>query len=169
MKQTVPRPSNPLTNSLMYRLSGVDDDDEDEQQESEMKISHESSAPNDEFFQGDWPSSFSLSEFQPDQFFPNWEQPESSETTTIKEAVNPNTSNGHLHSKIFFKFQNPDFSSLNSILFYFILAKVDEEDEDVNAVIGTMRHTLESGRMRLDLPQTRLDDDDDDVDEESEA
>ena len=102
MKQTVPRPSNPLTNSLMYRLSGVDDDDEDEQQESEMKISHESSAPNDEFFQGDWPSSFSLSEFQPDQFFTNWEQPESSETTTIKEAVNPNTSNGHLHSKIFF-------------------------------------------------------------------
>ena len=46
---------------------------------------------------------------------------------------------------------------------------MDEEDEDVNAVIGTMRHTLESGRMRLDLPQTRLDDDDDDVDEESEA
>ena len=82
----------------MYRLSGVDDDDDDgEVQESGVKVSPESAdAPNDEFFQGDWPAQFSLSEFQPAQFFPNWEEP--AETAT-KEVVNPNTSNGHHHSK----------------------------------------------------------------------
>lgn len=85
----------------MYRLSGVDGDDDDgEVKEDDLKVSPESTvatttAPNDEFFQGDWPAQFSISEFQPAQFFPNWEEP----AETTKEVVNPNTSNGHHHSK----------------------------------------------------------------------
>jgi len=86
----------------MYRLSGVDGDDDDgEVQEDDLKVSPESTvastttAPNDEFFQGDWPAQFSLSEFQPAQFFPNWEEP----AETTKEVVDPNTSNGHHLSK----------------------------------------------------------------------
>ena len=50
----------------------------------------------------------------------------------------------------------------------FLIFTAEGKVEEAN-VIGILRHTLESGRMRLDLPLTRLGDDDDVAEEDSEA
>ena len=75
-KLPIVRPSNPLTNNLLYRLSGIDTE-EDEDNDDVNDISDASEAArlaNEEYFDGEWPSQFSLSEFQPNQFFTNWDE-----------------------------------------------------------------------------------------------
>lgn len=63
-------PSHPLTSSVMYRLSGVDDDVGDEEETSQEAAEQRE---NEEFFQGNWPLPFGQDEFKPDQFFPDWD------------------------------------------------------------------------------------------------
>lgn len=67
VKPVIARPANPLPNSMLYRLSGIDGDDVDENGEP-LPMGSET----EDYFEGEWPSQFSLSEFQPSQFFSNW-------------------------------------------------------------------------------------------------
>ena len=59
--------SHPLTSSEMYRLGGVEDEDDED------VLQDVSDRENEEFFKGNWPSQFGQGEFQPEQFFPDWE------------------------------------------------------------------------------------------------
>ena len=73
-KPVIVRPSNPLTNNLLYRLSGIEtEEDEDNDVSNTSDVSDVAHLPNDGYFDGEWPSQFSLSEFQPNQFFANWD------------------------------------------------------------------------------------------------
>jgi len=82
--------SNLLTSSVIYRLSGVDDEEEFEGEENNGEPSglpSREADENEDFFKGDWPAQFSQSEFQPNQFFPDWERQD--ETSSAK------TNNGY--------------------------------------------------------------------------
>ena len=59
----------PIPNNVLYRLSDIENDDEDEGQAPVTKT-----VPDgvDDFFGGEWQTPFTLSEFQPNQFFPDW-------------------------------------------------------------------------------------------------
>lgn len=124
----IPRPPNPLTSNMLYRLSGIENEsDEDEDDKEQNAILPEFDArPNESLLLGDWQSPFNTSEFQPNQFFPNWDNPVS--LIRGEESVDVVASNGHDHG--------------------------NEEPK----VVGTLRHTLDSGRLRLDLTQPRFED-----------
>lgn len=93
----IPRPPNPLTSNILYRLSGIENEsDEDEDGKEQNVVLPEFDArPNESLLLGDWQSPFNTSEFQPNQFFPNWDNPVS--IVRSEEPTEILTSNGHDH------------------------------------------------------------------------
>lgn len=79
---------------MLYRLSGIENEseDDDENKEQDAALPQFDARPNESLF-GEWQSPFNLSEFQPNQFFPNWDN--SSSTTTNNEEPSELPSNGH--------------------------------------------------------------------------
>lgn len=78
---------------MLYRLSGIENDS-DEDGEQDVALPDFDARPNNESLFSDWQSPFNISEFQPNQFFPNWDDP--SPTTNNHERLEV-TSNGHDH------------------------------------------------------------------------
>ena len=90
LKPVIPRPSIPLPNSVLYRLSGIETDEEmDSSTDTAGTVAQ---SDGDEFLQGEWPDQFNLSEFQPNQFFANWDTTDHQDAHSNSEAdqtVNP--------------------------------------------------------------------------------
>lgn len=87
---------------MLYRLSGIENesDDEDDKGHNDPLPDFDPRSNNETF--GEWQSPFNLSEFQPNQFFPNWD--DSSSTTTNHDNNHERTevtSNGHHHGTDF--------------------------------------------------------------------
>lgn len=82
-KPTIVRPSNPLTNNLLYRLSGIETEEDEENGVNDTgDTSDAAQLTAEEYIDGEWSSQFSLSEFQPNQFFANWDE-KSNESTAV--------------------------------------------------------------------------------------
>lgn len=69
-KPVIPRPPNPLTNSILYRLSGIEHELESDEAASDAELPKFCSDPNEEN-EKEWKEQFTSSEFQPYQYFLN--------------------------------------------------------------------------------------------------
>jgi hypothetical protein len=82
---------------MLYRLSGIENesDEEEDGKEQNAVLLEFDARPNESLLLGDWQSPFNTSEFQPNQFFPNWDNPVS--TVRNEEPTEILASNGHDH------------------------------------------------------------------------
>lgn len=86
---------------MLYRLSGIENESEDDDdKEQDVALPKFDARPNESQF-GEWQSPFNLSEFQPNQFFPNWDNPN---LTTNNEEQSQLPSNGHENGKFVLHF-----------------------------------------------------------------
>lgn len=79
---------------MLYRLSGIENESEEDDQEDNVVLPKFEKQSGDTLF-NEWQSPFNLSEFQPNQFFNNWDEP-SPITTNSDDRANV-TSNGNDH------------------------------------------------------------------------
>ena len=84
---------------MLYRLSGIENESEEEEQDQEQNVvlPKFEMQPDESLF-NEWQSPFNLSEFQPNQFFTNWDDPSSAGTKNDDQTTV--TSNGNDHGKI---------------------------------------------------------------------
>lgn len=101
---SMPKSNRPSSN-LIYRLSGIDDEGDDGDYDgdfvdeksgvgelSSATVPQKAVDDNEEFFKGEWPSQFHQSEFQPDQFFSDWEAQGGSPSSSAKSENSHGTS-----------------------------------------------------------------------------
>lgn len=87
VKPIIPRPSNPLTNSILYRLSGIENESESDEGASDAELPKFGLEPSGETErEGKWNGQFSSSEFQPNQYFAQAENGTSETVQTVEEG-----------------------------------------------------------------------------------
>ena len=177
------RPASiPLSSSVLYRLSdigddgdddddddddGDDDDDNDDQGklelEDDVQINSKtvpSASQADGYFSGEWPAQFSLSEFQPDEFFPNWNdpnRPKDDDPNHVKANAIEDVTGNTPSSSLSFLLNSLKNCWLTNKFSGFNLKFTGGEESMVAAAVGTLRHTRDSLRLDFELSQPHSD------------